>query len=260
MSSAGDGSTFAHEVDDWYVCFTNNTSATRRLFYFPHAGSGVASFRKWLDQIDTDIDLRIVQAPGRGSRIREPGATRFPPLINELCIHIKDLSDMPFIFFGHSLGALIAYELARELQRRDARGPEQLMVAASRAPHIPLREAPTHRLCDEDFLIEMKKASTTPLEVLANKKLVQLFLPALKRDAELGETYVYETGDPIDTPITALHALHDSSTTRADLLAWSEHTRDRFEFFEFDDDHFFINKHITSIAGMWRWSMNCMGT
>lgn len=238
-----------NETDVWFAGFEPNTSARFRLFYFPHAGSGVAPFRKWLHRIDGAIDLRIVQPPGRGSRMRELGPTRMAPLVDRLGQHIGPLLDLPFIFFGHSLGALVAYETLRVIERP----AEQLVVAAFRAPHLPLRAAPTYQLSDDDFLDEMRRATATPPQILENEKMVRLFMPALRRDAELGETYRHVPGPPLGVPITALHAARDPSVTRSEMEAWAQHTVAGFDLHEFDDEHFFIFNHIDAIAGLWRW-------
>jgi medium-chain acyl-[acyl-carrier-protein] hydrolase len=139
------------------------------------------------------------------------------------------------------MGALIGFELARELRRRGVANPTHLFVSACRAPQLPDPDPPIHALPRAELLREIQKLNGTPPELLENSELMDLVLPTLRADAELTETYVHETGVPFAWPITAFGGIRDPKLTENDLSAWSRHTSERFTLHMFEGDHFFIH-------------------
>lgn len=237
-------------VSEWFVQFEEPSPASRRVFIFPHAGSSVAPFRKWYDLIDRDIDLRVVQIPGSGGRVKEPGFTRMPELVDAITAQMRSLVDLPYVFFGHSLGALIAFETCLALSRHGEPSCDHLIVTGYRAPQMPLRTPLTYTLPDDLFLEKMKTSRMTPAAVFAREGLVNLFLPPMKRNCELGETYRYEGGPALSVPVTALSGVDDDTVTRDELEAWREITSGPATCREFSGDHFFIHDHVDEMTAL----------
>jgi medium-chain acyl-[acyl-carrier-protein] hydrolase len=153
---------------------------------------------------------------------------------------IRPLLDKPFVFFGHSMGAIIAFELARSLRLKFGREPQALFVSGRRAPNIPSSEPATYGLPTEEFIEELSKLDGTPKEVLANKELMEIMIPVLKADFQLVQTYNFASDTPLQCPITAYGGLQDRYITREMLLRWKEQTSSRFAAHMLPGDHFFI--------------------
>jgi medium-chain acyl-[acyl-carrier-protein] hydrolase len=147
---------------------------------------------------------------------------------------------MPFAFFGHSMGALITFELARQLRRQYGLNPVHLFISGRRAPQIPDLEPPIHQLLESAFVEELRRLNGTPESVLQNAKLMQLVLPALRADFALLETYVYSTEDPLDCPISTFGGLQDGEVSYDDLAAWRDQTNSSFTLKMIPGNHFFV--------------------
>jgi surfactin synthase thioesterase subunit len=212
-----------------------------RLFCFPYAGGGASIFRTWPQRLPPDIEVCAIQLPGREDRFLETPFDKLSSLIEALVGVLDPYLDFPFAFFGHSFGSLIAFELTRRLRRQKAPCPLQLFVSGSRAPQIPDPDPPMHQLPDAEFIEELRRFNGTPKTALENSELMELFLPLLRSDIHLGETYVYSTEAPLDCPITAFGGLEDEEVSREELAGWSEQTRSRFRMHMFPGDHFYLN-------------------
>ena len=228
------------QVNLWIASPQVNNQALFRLFCFPYAGAGASIFNSWTEFLPTKIQICPIQLPARESRWREPPATRLKPLIQTLAPLLKPKLDIPFAFFGHSLGALLAFELARELRRQNAPAPVHLFVSSSCPPQIPNRSRPLHRLPEPQFIEELKRLKGTAEEILQNSELMQLFLPALRADFAMLENYFYVSEEPFDFPISAFGGLEDDKVNREALTAWQEQTRNNFTLQMFPGDHFFL--------------------
>src|ERR1700694_2711560 len=152
--------------DQWIVRRKPGPHTRRRLFCFPYAGAGASIFRAWPDGLPTDVEVCPVQFPGRGTRLMERPFTRLSPLVEALAQALVPLLDKPFAFFGHSLGALVGFELARQLRRQTGVQPVRLFVSADRAPQIPPRDRPIHALPKGEFLVELRRLNGIPRKVL----------------------------------------------------------------------------------------------
>lgn len=219
-----------------------------RVFFFPYAGGGPAAFIKWCNGLADSFRLGSTRAfsglavhyPGRGSRHSEPPLTDLLALVENLSQAIPPLLDKPFAFFGHSMGGLIAFELARELQRKRLAQPNILFISACAAPQLPNPHPPIHQLPDAEFVNELKKLNGIPPEILQNNELMGLSLPTIRADFEMIETYQYLSDAPLDYPIVALGGTDDPRVSREQLEGWAMHTKDSFESRYFAGDHFFI--------------------
>jgi medium-chain acyl-[acyl-carrier-protein] hydrolase len=167
--------------------------------------------------------------------------TQLSPLVEALAQALVPLLDKPFAFFGHSLGALVGFELARQLRRQSGVQPVRLFVSAVRAPQIPHRDRPIHALPVGEFLVELRRLNGSPGKVLEDVELMQIMLPVLRADFTVYETYVYSTETPLNCPISTFGGLQDHRVSRGDLDAWHDQTSSSFSLRMFPGDHFFWN-------------------
>lgn len=208
------------------------------LFCFPYAGGGASIFRSWPAACPS-VAIRAVQLPGREQRLREPAFTEMPALIAALAAALAPWPRAPFAFFGHSMGALIAFELARWLQRRSAPSPVHLFVSARRAPDLP-GDPPIHALPDSAFVEKIRSLGGTPEAALQHRELMTLLLPTLRADFALVEGYRYQPGAPLPMPITVFGGLGDS-LTEDDLGGWCRQSRAACAVRWLPGDHFFMH-------------------
>jgi medium-chain acyl-[acyl-carrier-protein] hydrolase len=233
--------TSATAFDSWIVFRKPNPQARLRLFCFPYAGAGAAIFRTWSEGLPGDVEVCPVQIPGRGTRLAETPFTQLAPLVQALAQALGPLLDKPFAFFGHSLGALVAFELARQLRRQSGVPPVHLFVSADRAPQIPHRDRPIHALPENEFLVELRRLDGIPGKVLADAELMQVMLPILRADFSVYETYAYSVEPPLPCSLSTFGGLQDQRVHRADLEAWRDQTSVSFSLRMFPGDHFFWN-------------------
>lgn len=198
-------------------------------------------FRAWSDGLPADVEVHAIQPPGRGTRLKEPAFTRLAPLVQALAQGLLPLLDKPFAFFGHSLGAVVSFELARQLRKWQWPEPIYMFVSACRAPqlldHGPIR----HTLAEPDFLEELRRLNGTPRAVLEDAELMQLLLPVLRADFAVYETYQYLPEPPLHCPITVFGGLQDFGMRREDLEAWRAQTRAACTLRILPGDHFYLH-------------------
>jgi medium-chain acyl-[acyl-carrier-protein] hydrolase len=163
-----------------------------------------------------------------------------PDLLEHLTRDLLPLLDVPFAFFGHSMGALVAYEFARHLHDRFGTVPRHVFVSAARAPHLPDPDPPMSTLPDSAFLEQMTSLNGFPVELRNNHEFLQLILPTLRADIALCDSYSYVPGDPLPCPITVFGGRDDRRVTRAHLTSWAVHTAGRFRIRFCAGDHFFL--------------------
>ncbi len=211
-----------------------------RLFCFPHAGAGPSAFRAWSRTLPAGVDVLAIQAPGREARLGEAPFQDLPPLVTGVAGAVGAYDDCPMAFFGHSLGAIVAFEVTRELQRRGSDGPIRLFVCACRAPHRAPRSPPISGLPDAEFLEKLGRLGGTPHEILGQDELMALLLPGLRADFRLAETYLTSTTASVACPISAFGGRADPEATAEDLAGWALHTTGGFQFRLFPGAHFFI--------------------
>ena len=229
-------------TNPWINCPKPNPQARLRLFCFPYAGTGASTFRTWSDQLPPDIEVCPVQLPGREKRLSEPLFTHLSPLVKILALILLPYLDRPFAFFGHSMGALVSFELTRKLRHHKAPSPMHLFVSGRRAPQIPNPDPPIHQLPDNAFVGELRRYNGTPEAVLQNPELRSLFLPILRADLAINETYTYISEAPLDCPISAFGGLQDKEVSRKELDAWRDQTNTTFSLSMFPGDHFFLKR------------------
>ncbi|MDP8242514.1 MAG: alpha/beta fold hydrolase [Candidatus Hinthialibacter antarcticus] len=218
-----------------------NSKQTLRLFCFPFAGGGASVYRTWAEQLPDSVHVCPVQLPGRENRLSEPPYSQVAPLARILSEQLAPLMDMPFAFFGYSMGALIAYELTRELRRSNRATPVRLFLAAHRAPQLPMRREAIYHLDDEGFKQGLRHLEGTPEEVLANDELMDIMLPRLRADFTLYETYTHQAEAPLDMPLSVFGGTQDKDIPKENLAAWSELSNESTNLRMIEGNHFFIN-------------------
>ena len=213
-----------------------------RLFCLPYAGGGASVFRTWQNLLPPAIEVCRVQPPGRENRILEKPHDRLFPLIKQFVDAILEfVAETDFAFYGHSMGTRIAFEAAREIRRRTGRRPMHMFMAACNSPQF-LEQPPVHVLPDEQFIEVLRTLGGTPEEVLADADLMELFLPTLRADYALKETYLHRKEPSLDCPVTALGGTLDEETCPAGLAGWREYATS-FSLAWFDGGHFFLKSH-----------------
>lgn len=212
-----------------------------RLFCFPNAGAGASAFREWSSILPDDIEVAAIQLPGRENRFDEPMSSELDSLLKAICGVVVGMADRPYFFFGHSMGALIAFELTKLIQKQGSPGPFHLVVSGRRAPHLPRREPPMHALEDDVFLERIGEFNGTPKELFDNTELMKLFLPILRNDFALSENYRCNDSTTVICPLTALGGDLDTGVSEEDLAAWVTMAGGPFRYELLSGDHFFIH-------------------
>lgn len=211
-----------------------------RLFCFPYAGGGASIFRLWSEKLPSQVEVCPIYLPGRENRLKEPLFTHLAPLVQTLAHALHPFMDIPFAFLGHSMGALISFELARHLHRIHYPGPAQLFVSAHRAPQLPDTNASLHDLPDPALIDALSRLGGTPQAILQHTELMNVMLPILRADLTLCETYVYTPEPPLDCPIVVFGGEQDSMVSVQELQEWRNQTRSACTLHILPGDHFFL--------------------
>jgi medium-chain acyl-[acyl-carrier-protein] hydrolase len=212
-----------------------------RMFCFPFAGGGASIFRDWSQHLPAAVDVVPIQLPGRENRWGEDSYSEIGGLIRSLVDVLAPLSQSPYLLFGHSMGAIVSFELAREFRRRGLSGPVHLFVSSSRAPHLSDTAPQIHLLPDDEFVDAIcRQMNGIPDEILQTPQLLSVLLPTLRADVKLCETYVYKRAEPLACPITAYGGVEDTKANPAQIRAWKEHTKTRFQCVLFPSGHFYF--------------------
>jgi len=225
----------------WFTSQRPNAGARLRLFCFPYAGGGAAIYRLWPQSLPSEVEACMAQLPGRGTRLREEPFTNLDALVAAIAEAIAPLLDKPFALFGHSMGAMISFELARRLREQGQPQPSHLFISGRRAPQLPNDDPISYNLPDAELGQELLRLNGTPKEVLEHPELMELMLPLLRADFSVVETYDYRPGVPLDCPLTVFGGLRDAEVSREQLEAWREQTTSEFALRMLPGDHFFLN-------------------
>lgn len=210
-----------------------------RLICLPHAGANASVYRLWSQGLHTPVEVCSVEYPGHGSRIGESPCSNLVALAHAFADAIVPWLDRPFAFFGHSMGALVAFEASRRLRSEHGFLPFALFTSACRAPHVPDPDPPTFALEEAEFLQELLRLGGTQREVLETPELLELLLPVLRADFEAVQAYEYHAAAPLACPITTWGGLDDEEVTAEALADWGEHTTRAFELRWLPGGHFF---------------------
>jgi medium-chain acyl-[acyl-carrier-protein] hydrolase len=228
-------------MNPWLPYRKARPKARLRLFCFPHAGAGASSFRGWAEALPRDIEVCALQYPGHETRFNDPLFSSVEELAGAIVEAINSELTGPFAFFGHSMGALVAYESARILRSRGGPQPRRVLVSGRGAPHLPLPMAPAHNLPEPELMAALRRYSNRADELLAHPDLLSVFLPILRADLAAAETYRPDSFDPLLMPLTCLGGLGDIDVPWYRLSAWASHTLGALRVWMFPGGHFYLH-------------------
>lgn len=227
----------------WFERLSTAGTPLLRLFCFPYAGGSAQVFRMWQRNLPAQVELCLVHLPGRGRRMTETPFTRLQPLVQAVADAMVPEINSRFALYGHSMGALVSFELARELRRRNLSPPLHLFVSGRRAPSAPKTDPPIFHLPPRELIAEIKRLNGTPREFFEHAELQELFLPLLRADFEIVDTYAYAPEAPLAFPITVYGGEQDEQVPIESLTVWEEQTSTKFKLRMLPGDHFFIHNH-----------------
>jgi len=197
------------------------------------------AFLRWQSVLEPAVEVCAVELPGHGTRLREPLQTCWSDLLVAIFPQIASAATRPFAFFGHSLGGLVAFEMARYCRRRCCPGPACLFISGCSGPRDQSRKD-LHLLADDALIEVLREFNGTPPEILANRELMEILLPVIRGDLILAETYQYDSADILDVPIKVLAGSRDPDIAMEQVKGWENETTNGCEIKCFEGDHFFI--------------------
>jgi medium-chain acyl-[acyl-carrier-protein] hydrolase len=235
--------------DGWIVRFRQPTSVRARLICFPYAGGSSSIYSAWHQAMPADVDVCAVELPGHGARMGQPCiATGFDAVVDQLTAKLRPLLDVPYLFFGHSMGAVLAFACARALRRRGLALPAHVFVSARRAPHLPNPDMREPQMTDAELTASLRARGGTPPEILNEPELLRLMLPIVRADFALLSSYVHIEEAPLECPLTVFGGTGDSRARHDELLAWQDHAAGPFAIEMFDGGHFFVKTAWRQVA------------
>jgi medium-chain acyl-[acyl-carrier-protein] hydrolase len=226
------------------------TGAAMRVFCFPFAGGSSATYHGWTEHLHPRAELVMVQMPARGARLADDPCDDMGELVDSLYDAIAPLLDKPFVFFGHSMGAKVAFELATRLHRAGRQLPLHMIASASPAPFLPRAGEPVHDLPDDQFIAHLGSLNGTPERVLRSRELMALLMPAMRADFKLLDAYVGSSDTVLPATLTLCGGRADDEVALDDLLAWRRVFAASGGLHLFDGGHFFINEHAAALVAV----------
>lgn len=226
----------------WLVRFGQRPADPRLCLYcFPYAGGSAGIYQPWRATLDPGIDLVAVQMPARGARMSEPAMRDLPEIVKRLAEVVIATPGVRFAFFGHSLGALVAFELTRYLAAHQLTTPVKLIVSGASGPQASRELEPLDETDDDKLIQRLSRYKGTPPEILQHRELMRLMGPAIRADFALAGNYVYRAGPALRMPITVFAGTSDDEVDAEQAHAWQRETSAAFRLHAFDGDHFFIH-------------------
>lgn len=221
-----------------------------KLYCIPYAGGSAVLYSKWKNLLPDWLELRPLELAGRGVRINEPFYADVNEAVNDLFSMVRDeIETSEYVIFGHSMGAMLCYELAQKISRESTNQPLHLFFSGRTAPHIAVSEEKKYHLLDADeFKRKVKSLGGTPPEFFDHPELMELFLPLLRNDFRLASTdNMLDQINPFDSKISVLLGKEEDMTAKQ-AHEWRFHSLDRCTLYYFNGGHFFINDHFTEIV------------
>jgi len=220
-----------------------------RLICFPYAGGNRHVFAPWQAALQGQVNLVAPELPGRGRRIMEPAFNRVREVVDWLMIELRDHLSGDFSLWGHSMGALLAYELSRELERQAGNQPRHLFVTAALPPGVPRRAEPIHSLDDDAFIDKLAQMNGTPDGVLSDRELMAALMPCIRADFAVCETHAWTPqAETLHVPITAIGGDRDQHIALEELAGWRNCTSAETRVFGMKGDHFFLRDHVEGLT------------
>jgi medium-chain acyl-[acyl-carrier-protein] hydrolase len=229
------------DAESPYVRRAARPESRHRLFCFPHAGAGASYYASWAKAFPEEVELIAIQLPGREDRSGEQPFTEVAPLVRTLALALRPHLRGSFSFFGHSGGALLAYELANELQARQRIMPSHLFLSGQAAPDAVVTTRPLHALPDRELIIEIERMGGLDSSFAGDSDLMSVLLPVLRADFALWEKHTFYPKQPLNSSITAIAGQSDERTPEPGLRVWGGHTTEIFRCILLEGGHFYLN-------------------
>jgi len=219
-----------------------NDKAAVRLICLPHAGGGTASYHRWRPLMPANVDLLPLALPGHDGRLNQPLATDLKVLARDLTEELGRFAlDRPFVVMGHSMGALLAHEIARALRRAEHAMPRLLVLTGCRPPHTIVVQEPIHTLPDAEFIsLLQERYGGMPPAIRDNAELQAILVPALRADFQMIETYSCDDEPPLDVPMLVLGGAEDPAVSASHLMEWRQYTTRECSVRLLPGGHFFV--------------------
>lgn len=216
-----------------------------KLFCIPFAGGSASIYYKWRKYFEDRIEIYPIELAGRGTRFNEKAFTNIPDIVSDIYNSIKhEINEGPYMIFGHSMGALISYELIHMIIKNGHSEPIHAFFSGKGAPHLKGFKDKVHKLSDDEFIKEVYSLGGTPKELLEEKEILKIFLGILRADYEAIETYKYfNRSEKFRFSITVFNGIEDK-LTQDNITQWSCHTQKKCDIYNFHGGHFFINDNI----------------
>lgn len=232
----------------WVRRSAGSTTPWARLFCFPHAGGGASAFNGWRKLLPAGVELAAVQLPGREDRQNEAPCQRIDALMPALLSHIAPLTGLPFLFYGHSLGAIVAFDLIREMRRYGLAMPCALLVSGRRAPQLPLSHEAYGLATDRLFEDYLRLMGATPEAILQRPHWRDRLFPTIRADLNMSDLYEYREEPPLGCPIHCFPGRDDPLVSATEWRGWAAQTGTGFAHTELPGGHFFAAAEQAAIA------------
>jgi medium-chain acyl-[acyl-carrier-protein] hydrolase len=227
--------------DLWFLRPLRRDDAALRLYCLPYAGGTPNAFRSWSRGLPDSVEVVGIRLPGRDSRLRERAFDSWPRLLDAVEEVLRPHLDRPFMFFGHSFGARVVFELTRRLEAHGLPLPRRLFISGCRAPHVPPPDPDLHIVPRDEFFERVRRMKGTPAEVLQNRPLMQMLEPTLRADMGLHNEPWDTSPQPVRVPLAALSGTGDEIDPPETMRDWGRYTSAQFAFHPFSGDHFFLH-------------------
>jgi medium-chain acyl-[acyl-carrier-protein] hydrolase len=220
-----------------------------KLFCLPYAGGSAMVYNRWKLSINGMIQIRPVELTGRGKRFTEPYYDNLMQAVDDIYRLVKPELNGLYAFYGHSMGSLLVYELVRKINSLPHPQPVHLFLSGGSPPHIRKSDKVYHKMPEEQFKEEIFKMGGTPREVFENKELLEIFIPLLRADYKILETYEFQPEHPVfDCGITLFNGKEDEEVTSDEIRQWQRYTKVQCPLHEYESGHFFIHDQMEDIV------------
>jgi surfactin synthase thioesterase subunit len=227
---------------EWFIRPQPKLAPVARLICLPYAGGSAATYVPWAKSLPAQVELIALQPPGRGSRMNEAPHARMESLVAQLMDVFPRITERPYVLFGHSLGARVAFEVTLQCQHKGIPLPARLIASGSRAPHLPKRQPPLHDLPDAQFVEALRDLDGTPEEILNNHDLIQWLLPLLRADFRIADQH-RAPRTALNCPLTVFAGTEDETVSPAEAEAWKELTTGELDIRWVTGGHFFVERN-----------------